>query len=165
MTPEQLAKSGTEHGEQMALFAWCNVARNYGFNVANRWAQGEGLEAAKTSFTVITAVPVLKWIYAIPNAGARGNKVAAGQLKAEGLKSGIADICLPVSKMLWPDKKEYNETQYCGLYIELKRKDGKPSDVSDNQKEFGNFVINQGYHWVTCYGWMQARDAIVAYLS
>ena len=35
MTPDQLAKSGTEHAEQRALFAWANMAYRYGLVAAN----------------------------------------------------------------------------------------------------------------------------------
>ncbi len=51
MNPETLAKSGTEHAHQTALFAWCAVARLYGFDVADDWAAGMGIEAAKSSRT------------------------------------------------------------------------------------------------------------------
>lgn len=35
MTPEQIAKSGTEHAEQAALFQWCNL--NVGKYPELRW--------------------------------------------------------------------------------------------------------------------------------
>ena len=77
MTPEQLAKSGTEHGHQAALFAWC--ALNVG------------------------KYPDLKWFHAIPNGGSRGDTTRArairgGQLKAEGVKKGVSDTLLPVRR-------------------------------------------------------------------
>jgi hypothetical protein len=52
--------------------------------------------------------PFLKWIYAIPNGGHR-HPAVAGQLKAQGVKKGISDICIPIPK----DK-------YHGAYIEMK---------------------------------------------
>jgi len=164
MNPEQLAKSGTEHGEQMALMCWCNMAMKYGFKTANDMSCYNN--GPYTQPEAHYHYPQLKWIYAIPNAGARGNKVAAGQLKAEGLKSGVADICLPVTK--YDSKDKYIESLIAfgfGLYIELKRKDGVPSDVSDKQNEFGAFVTSQGYLWKVCFGWQQARDVIQAYLT
>ena len=68
ITPESLAKSGTEHGHQAAIFAW--AAQNY-----DRY-------------------PQLKLMFAIPNGGYR-NAATAGRLKAEGVKSGVSDIFLP----------------------------------------------------------------------
>lgn len=67
ITPESLAKSGTEHGHQCAIFAW--AAQNY-----NKY-------------------PQLRFMFAIPNGGYR-NAATAGRLKAEGVKSGVPDIFL-----------------------------------------------------------------------
>lgn len=134
ITPDQLTKSGTEHGEQMALFCWAAMSEQQ------------------------RLYPELKWMYAIPNAGARGNKVAATQLVAEGVKSGVADICLPV-------RVQRDSFIYCGLYIEMKRKDGRMSDLSQKQQEFGMFVNLQGYEWRVAFGWANARDYILQYLN
>ena len=35
MTPEKLAKSGSEHGHQTAFFAYAAVAQLHGFDVAD----------------------------------------------------------------------------------------------------------------------------------
>lgn len=71
MTPEQLAKPGTEHGHQAALFCWCaaNIAKH----------------------------PELALLHAIPNGGLR-SKAQAGKLKAEGVKPGVPDCFLPVAR-------------------------------------------------------------------
>lgn len=69
--PEQLAKSGSEHGHQTALFAWAAMASQY--------------------------VPELHLMFAIPNGGLRG-KATASRLKAEGVKAGVFDIFLPVAR-------------------------------------------------------------------
>lgn len=137
MTPEQLAKSGTEHAEQMAVFCWA------------------GQQQARFS--------CLRWLHAIPNAGARGNKVAASQLKAEGVKAGVADIFLPVG--VWYGEAQPSKTYYAGLYIELKREKGVPSDVSEEQIQFAKHVTRQSYAWVVCFGWREAVAAIEAYLT
>lgn len=73
VTPEQLASSGTEHGEQAALFCWATQQMKI--------AGFEGLD----------------WMFAVPNGGAR-DRVTAGMLKAEGVKPGISDIVLPVAR-------------------------------------------------------------------
>lgn len=77
MTPDQLAKSGTESGHQRAVFAWAalNMSR----------------------------YPELKWLHHIPNGGARGDDaktraIRGNALKAEGVKVGVADLFLPVKR-------------------------------------------------------------------
>lgn len=139
MTPEQLAKSGTEHAEQMALFCWA----------------GQAEQQAR--------FPCLKWLHAIPNAGARGNKVAAAQLKAEGVKAGVFDIFLPY--VTYFESSTGRHKRYAGLYIEMKREAGVPSDVSKEQIQFAKHITEQGYAWIVCFGWRQAAVAIEAYLK
>ena len=73
MTPEDYAKSGTEHSQQVALMIWTNDER------------------------VKKVYPELQLLFAIPNGGLRG-KAQAGMLKAEGVKAGISDLLLPVKR-------------------------------------------------------------------
>lgn len=139
MTPEQLAKSGTEEAEQIALFAWA------------------ALEAGKR--------PELRWLFHIPNGGARaGDKRTAmmrgARLKAAGVRAGVADLCLPVTR-----------GGYSGLYVEMKKLSEKPKregsrgGVSDEQLAFGQFVRSQHYGWIVCYGWHEAAQVIIQYLD
>lgn len=94
--------------------------------------------------------PELDMMFHIPNGGSRG-KAEAGRFKAEGVKAGVPDICLPVAR-----------GEYHGLYIELKRlKGGK---VSDEQKDWIRRLDEQGYAAVVCYGWMAAAELIGKYL-
>lgn len=139
ITPEQLAKSGSEDGEQMAVFCW--AALNVG------------------------KYPALKWLFAIPNGGKRGDseksrKIAGARLKATGVKSGVSDIMLPVRR-----------GEYSGLFVELKRLALKPKKetskgaASDEQLEFGAFVQSEGYGFIVCYGWQEAVAVIEKYLN
>ena len=130
MSPESIAKSGTESAHQQALFAWCALN--------------------------IETYPELKWFHAIPNGGSRGDNqrsraIQGGKLKAEGVKSGVADCFLPVKRGVWS-----------GLYIEMKRDTGKPSK---EQKEFGVFVQLQGFGFVVCYNWEDAVKCLKEYLK
>ena len=59
--------------------------------------------------------PELVLLFAIPNGGLR-NKVVAKKLKAEGVKAGVLDVCLPVPR-----------GRYHGLYIEMKHGRNKPT--------------------------------------
>ena len=78
-TPDALAASGLEAGEQSAFFCW--LTYNY-FHT-----------------------PELQFIAAIPNGGER-NKVVAAALKREGVKRGVPDIVVPqvrfVGNRWWP---------------------------------------------------------------
>ena len=163
MTPAQLAKD-SESSQQMALFAWCAIAMNYGFDIAVALDNGASFDAARDHGSVCP-VPELKWIHHIPNGGSRGNDVRSQQirgarLKAEGVRSGVSDICLPVKR-----------GNCSGLYIEMKKPDLKPKRAtskggcSDEQIEFGAFVQAQGFGFVVCYTWIEARDVIIAYLN
>lgn len=79
ITPEQLAKSGTEHGAQAALFCWANLN--------------------------LDKYPELKWLFAIPNGFA--GVIAKSKMKSEGLKSGVPDICLLASRAPYGGKDRY----------------------------------------------------------
>lgn len=76
--------------------------------------------------------PALKWLYAVPNGQAKFSPALQAYYKAEGLKSGVSDLCLPHAR-----------GSFHGFYLELKRvKGGK---VSDNQKAFIDFVKAENY--------------------
>ena len=95
--------------------------------------------------------PELKLIYHIPNGGSR-NKAEAGRLRAEGVKAGVPDLCLPVPR-----------GGYHGLYIELKRQRG--GRASDNQVEWLDALSKQGYQVALCRGWETAAEMILKYLQ
>lgn len=139
MLPQDLAKSGTEHGEQSALFCWAGL---------NLWR-----------------FPVLRWLHAIPNGGSRGDDaksraIRGGQMKAEGVKTGVADVFLPIPK-----------GGYHGLYIEMKKPNQRPvkktskGGLSDEQILFAEFCYEHGYGWKVCYTWLEAVETIIAYLE
>lgn len=75
-------------------------------------------------------------IYAIPNGGAR-NIITASKLKAEGVTSGVPDLCIPVMRK-----------GFGGLYIEMK--DGKKGRLSDNQKDMIDRLKSNGYCVEVC---------------
>lgn len=124
MTPESLAKPNTEHAHQVAFFCWASQQ--------------------------LSTYPELRWMYAIPNGGER-NPIVAARLKAEGVKSGISDICLPISRK-----------GYHGLYLEMKKPGGKESK---EQKEFGQFLKEQCYVYICRDSWNSAADAIIWYME
>lgn len=162
MKPDDIAKSGSEHSHQAALFAWCAIAHLHGFAIANAWAD-EGIPALKKSPRhdapdAPPSVPELAWYHAIPNGGSRGDtavsaRIQGGKMKAEGVKAGVVDTFLPVRRGSWP-----------GLYIEMK-KPGAITKVSAEQVAFMEFVKLQGYGVAVCDHWRKAADVLTSYLT
>lgn len=103
--------------------------------------------------------PELKWLYSNANGGSRGDtaqsrRIEGGKMKAEGVKAGVSDLTLPVRR-----------GECSGLYIELKRLRGPGIGPSDEQVEFIDFVRSQGFAAVVCYGWIEARNMVIAYMT
>lgn len=122
--PAQIAKVPTEHAQQVALFAWAALQ--------------------------FSQYPELKLMFAIPNGGER-NKIVAAHLKAEGVKSGVPDIFLPVPR-----------GTYHGLFIELKKVGGS---AQASQKDFIAALQRNGYGACVCVGYEAAKDTILSYLK
>lgn len=123
----------TEHSEQVALIDWCRVH--------------EG------------RYPELALIYAVPNGAAfarRNNKknsfsLQAMKIKAEGLRAGVPDLCLPVAR-----------NGMHGMYIEMKVGRNRPTP---EQEQYLDALDHQGYHAVVCWGYQEARQALCDYLG
>ncbi len=122
VTPEGLAKSGSEEAHQTAFFAWA----------ANPLTTA--IERLKTN-----PHPSLAAMYAIPNGGER-NKIVASKLKAQGVKAGVWDIHLPV-----PTKAAI------GLWIEFKKRPNgltnEQKEFRESLKSYG-FDWFVAYTWV-----------------
>lgn len=118
------------------------------------YALEEGEQMALMEWAELEAVkyPELEWLYHNANGELR-NKVVAKKLKALGVKPGIPDLCLPVPR-----------GGHHGLYIELKRPDGK-GKISDAQMSCMEFLICQGYFVRVCHGYDEAVATILAYLK
>lgn len=92
--------------------------------------------------------PALALLYAIPNGGDRHPAVAA-RLKAEGVRAGVPDLCLPVAR-----------GGYHGLYIELKIPGGRASPA---QRAWIAALNAEGYMAAVCWGCDDAERLILAY--
>lgn len=113
-----------EAQEQTALFEWANIYSNI--------------------------YPDLELMFHVPNGGSR-NKIEAANLKKQGVKAGVPDICLPVAR-----------GNYHGMYIEMKVGKNIPTDKQDKWL----FNLNkQGYAVKVCYTWTEAADAIMKYME
>lgn len=113
-----------EHDEQCLLFRWAELhQRKY---------------------------PELACMFAVPNAGKRSIRAAA-YMKAEGLKSGVPDVCLPIPR-----------GNYAGLWIEMKVGRNKPSA---NQQAWIKRLKAQGHHCAVCYSFEEAKVLVEWYLN
>ena len=88
-------------------------------------------------------------MYHIPNEGKRSAATGA-RLKAEGLKAGVPDVCLPTA-----------HGGYIGLYIEMKVKPNKPTE---NQKQWLRDLRKAGHMTAVCYTWEEAKNLIEEYI-
>lgn len=95
--------------------------------------------------------PELVLLHHIPNGGSRDPREARN-LRLQGVKPGVPDICLPVARK-----------GYHGLYIELKRRQG--GRASEEQRQWINALNENGYLAWVCQGAEDAIDLITEYLS
>ena len=112
-----------EEVEQITLFSWAEFAKN--------------------------KYPELDLMYHVPNEGKRSAAMGA-RLKAEGLKAGVPDVCLPTA-----------HGGYIGLYIEMKVKPNKPTE---QQTQWLRDLRGAGHFTAVCYTWEEAKDLIEEYI-
>jgi len=120
----QQNRKRNEATEQEALMQWCS------------WQQSK--------------YPELALIYHIPNGGSR-NALEAANLKRQGVKAGVPDLCLPVAR-----------GGFHGLYIEMKYGKNK---TTENQKKWLKALQEQGYCTIVCYGAEEAKQVISRYFK
>lgn len=119
-----------------------------GANMAKR-CQYEAQEQ-EAFFQWASYYPELEYMYAVPNGGSR-HPYEAKNLKKQGVKSGVPDICLPLPKGKWH-----------GLYIEMKYGKNK---TSENQKRYIDYLNSVGYLAVVCYGYQAAMRVVKGYMN
>lgn len=116
----------------------------------NQYEANEQVKLFRWSEFATGKYPCLSLLYHIPNGGSR-DKQEAHNLKLQGVKPGVPDICLPVSC-----------GKYHGLYIEMKYSKNKPTD---NQNRWLKSLCRNGYCTAVCYSWEEARKVIENYLN
>lgn len=89
-------------------------------------------------------------VFHIPNGGSR-HPAEAARLKAQGVKAGVPDLCIPVAR-----------GGFHSLYIEMKAPKGR---VSEKQREWLALLREQGMRAIVCYGADNAIKAIEAYME
>ena len=107
-------------------------------------------------FVWASTIRELQLMHAVPNGGYRHIRVAS-KMKKEGVKAGVPDIFLPVSK-----------GGYHGMFIEMKvPKTATTIKTYPNktQKAWLSELNKNGYHAVIAWGYSDARDKISEYLA
>lgn len=94
--------------------------------------------------------PEAKRAFAVPNGGLR-SKAVAGKLKAEGVRSGVPDVCLPKAR-----------GGYHGLFIEFKSAKGRPTEA---QLQELALLEADGYAVAVCNSTGAAVRLVIAYLD
>lgn len=89
-------------------------------------------------------------IYAIPNGGKRNTREAAN-LKRQGVKAGVPDLCVPVARR-----------GFHGLYIEMKYGNNK---ATEKQKEWLEALNREGYLAKVCNGFDEAIELLNYYFG
>lgn len=102
------------------------------------------IQCAVVDFCALKGIP----IFAIPNGGDRHVAVAV-KLKKEGVKSGVPDLFIPVIR-----------SNYGGMFLEMKRKGGKLSDV---QRFWLDQLEEEGYRVKVAFSVDEAIKAIEDY--
>ena len=90
-------------------------------------------------------------IYAVPNGGQR-NAVVAAKLKAEGVLSGIPDLCVAEAKC-----------GYHALYVEMKN--GTQGKVSEHQRELIEQLREKGYCCEVCRSFDEFEKVVSDYMG
>ena len=141
----------SEHSIQAALMQWIAVAGMHGFQTAWKFDKAGLLPSPPAD----PAIPELKWLFAIPNGGKRGDgKIQArrgAEMKAEGVKAGVPDLMWPIPR-----------GGYHGLWIEMKTPTGR---IRKEQTEFLAFAALHGYRTDVCRSWHEAARIIETYYN
>jgi hypothetical protein len=115
-------------------------------------AKSEDAEQMACAAWLNHKMPYLNWFH-VPNEGSRTAHYA-DRMKRCGLKPGISDFV-----MLAPTRG------YHGAVIELKREDGTLSQVSDEQREFLNKSLDDGYYAAVAFGFEEFKNAVCDYFG
>lgn len=95
--------------------------------------------------------PGIKYIYHPANGRFRSIAVAK-KLRAEGVKSGVPDVVIPIR----------GRNGEPGAYLEMKAEGGV---VSEAQRDYLEFLKSQGYVTSVAYNWEEGLNFILDYLG
>lgn len=155
-------KAKTEHSIQREFFAGIGVMCRHGIDVAILWAQskedilkrplGSEVRRLNPDLPLPTGNELFEtsWIHAIPNGGFR-DAITAGKLKAEGVRSGVGDVFVPLGRKGWN-----------GFYLEFKTPGGRQQDT---QKAFEEYCSKVNYLYAISKSAEDALKKLKWYLS
>lgn len=132
LTPEKIGKCDSEQAQQTALFCWISLKR---------------IEHPELELE-------LSCIFAIKNEEKSGNVIAGSHNKAAGIKRGVADIMIPVSR----------HSKH-GLFVEMKVADTRKGKQSQAQKDFAMKIKKLDYGYCLCFGWQSAASVIAKWFG
>lgn len=142
VTPEAAAKSGSEFGEQTAVFVWA------------------ALRETRDRFPDVTK------LYANNNNAGKGDAIRGAQARQQGVKAGVADLFLPVARHgmhgLYIEMK-IDPAHPANAGGPGKKK--KRGVLSDDQEAFRDQVRADGYGWALAEGWRACVAIIEQYLA
>jgi hypothetical protein len=109
-----------------------------------------------TWFEEVLTIKGCRWFHS-PNGGGR-SLIEGAKFKRMGVKRGVPDIIIPMPRV-------GSRSPYHGLVIELKRPDGKMSDVSEEQKDWLEWFKTQGWSTHVAFGFEQAKAIVLDYFA
>ncbi len=113
--------------------------------------KGGGMSEAEEQRAVVEWCDLRKVpVFHIPNGGFRNGREAAN-LKRQGVRAGVPDLCVPVAR-----------GGFHSLYIEMKAAGGR---VSEKQAEWLKLLRDQGMCAYVCYGAGNAVELIERYMD
>ena len=135
----------TEHQEQAAVVEWFQS-----------YARTKGIDPR-----LLIAIPNSQILLGLCKSDKDRLKVLA-YLKAEGLQPGVPDLMLAVPKLQPRGANSVCDLLFAGLFLEMKRKDGKPSK---DQLFMSDLLRRAGYSVVIAYGAEEGKKAIKGYIE
>lgn len=139
MTPEDLCRSGAEHGEQSALFCWVNSAET------------------RKAFPALFRKDGKPKLFAINNNAGTGDAIRGARAKMAGVVDGVGDTFLPLARH-----------GVHGLFIEMKQrkfKGKKQGGLQDCQVVFRDHCHADGFGYCVAYGWEEAAAILRQYMA
>lgn len=127
-----------------------NKTRPYIPRLTGRTEEDEQIAVMEWAGYMTGKWPCLERLYHTPNGGSR-NLAEGAKLKRMGVKPGVPDLFLP-----------YPAGGYCGLWLEMKTEDGRPTPC---QRDWIEYLRSVGYCAYICHNAGEAINAIEAYLK
>lgn len=168
LNPFHVIEGDSEKDNQKAFIQWCAMASLKGVEYANLPAAYErgfivgyavtpSIVEMKFFPEVTEKEKLLEFIYS--NNLNQSNGIAGSIAKSMGAKAGMPDLGLDVKNA---------SLRYSGLRIEMKRetqRNAKNGGLTEEQVKWRKHLVSQGFFYMICYSWKEARDVVCDYLG